>query len=92
MYEASIKVSTDVSTPDSLKNKKASNNKDLWRCYYRIKSPIIFVCQQNLYECKEYVAGANAINVFKEMGGLEEEQYNRCEGLSERLIQFYDEH
>ncbi len=56
------------------------------------KSPIIFVCQQNLNECKEYVASANVINVFKEMGGLEEGQYNRCEGLSERLIKFYEEH
>ena len=56
------------------------------------KSPILFVCQNNLNECKEYVASAKSITVFKTMGGLKEGSYARCEGLSKRLMQFYDTH
>ena len=56
------------------------------------KSPIIFVCQKNIKECKEYVASAKSITVFKEVGGLEEGSYGRCEGLSDKLASFYEEH
>ena len=56
------------------------------------KSPVIFVCQHNLYDCKEFVASAKSITVFKEMGGLEEGSYGRCEGLSDKLIDFYEGH
>ena len=56
------------------------------------KSPIIYVCKYNLHECKEFVASAKSITVFKEIGGLEEGAYGRCEGLSSRLIKFYEEH
>lgn len=56
------------------------------------KSPIIFVCEHNIHECKEYVASSTAISVFKEMGGLKEGQYGRCEGLTAGLVQFYGEH
>jgi len=56
------------------------------------KSPIIFVCSNNMQECKEYVSSAKAINIFKKTGGLEEGTYGRCEGLSSQLIAFYDEH
>jgi len=56
------------------------------------KSPVMFVCKNNMHECKEYVASAKSINIFKSIGGLEEGSYGRCEGLSKRLIRFYDEH
>ena len=56
------------------------------------KSPVIYVCRYNLQECKEFVATAKSITVFKEMAGLEEGSYGRCIGLSERLSQFYDKH
>lgn len=56
------------------------------------KSPVIFVCQHNLHECKEFVASAKAITIFKEVGGLEEGSYGRCEGLSTRLLDFYEAH
>lgn len=56
------------------------------------KSPVIYVCQNNMKECKEFVASAKSITVFKEIGGLEEGSYGRCEGLSSKLSSFYEEH
>jgi hypothetical protein len=56
------------------------------------KSPIIFVCQKNIQECKEFLASSKSITVFKEIGGLEAGAYGRCEGLSAHLMQFYDGH
>ncbi|MFC1557387.1 hypothetical protein ACFL5L_05325 [candidate division KSB1 bacterium] len=56
------------------------------------KSPVLYVCQKYLKECKEIVASAKSITVFKEMGGLEEGSYGRCEGLSDKLVSFYEEH
>lgn len=56
------------------------------------KSPVMFVCKNNVRECKEYVASAKSITIFKSIGGLEEGSYGRCEGLSKRLMQFYDTH
>jgi len=56
------------------------------------KSPILFVCEKNIMQCKEFVASAKSITIFKEIGGLKEGSYGRCEGLSKKLISFYEEH
>ncbi len=56
------------------------------------KSPVIFVCNRNLIDCKEFVASAKSITIFKDVAGLSAGSYGRCEGLSAKLASFYEEH
>ncbi|MCP4726383.1 MAG: hypothetical protein GY863_15165 [bacterium] len=56
------------------------------------KSPVIFVCSKNLIDCKEFVASAKSITIFKDVQGLSAGSYGRCEGLSAKLALFYDDH
>jgi hypothetical protein len=56
------------------------------------KSPVIFVCNKNLIDCREFVASAKSITIFKDVAGLSAGSYGRCEGLSSKLSSFYEEH
>ncbi|MCP4728177.1 MAG: hypothetical protein GY863_24270, partial [bacterium] len=51
-----------------------------------------FVCSKNLIDCKEFVASAKSITIFKDVQGLSAGSYGRCEGLSAKLALFYDDH
>lgn len=56
------------------------------------KSPTIFVCKNDVVECKYIEGSLKAVNLLHDMGELKRGQYRRCWLLTPKLISFYKKH
>ncbi|MCH8287023.1 hypothetical protein IIB79_10940 [candidate division KSB1 bacterium] len=55
------------------------------------KSPTLFVCKRDHFDCPHYETSVKAVSLVKSFGQLKEGKYARCKEATPKLHQYYNE-